>query len=435
MALSGRLTGTTPIASGFKFGGMAGRKRRRILFMAMQEEVREPLTPGDEMMDPRTETDDEDLIDVIKLFEAYRWEGPNPCLMYQGPMIPYRTAFRSSRSVPQGMIRVEKIRQLLKRLLVVKLWHFGIDLEAPYVQALDWREVIEVVMASGGVDPSLPRGYVRWPEFDRMFATIVSPSPCSKQHENTYQKNPQPRASESLGPLFKSFISPDPNTALHPTATTQKANAFISHHLTQPPGKILTLPLLAQILSSTWSHSLYTTSPLNALSLATHKLEYTGPLTNFESFLSQLPPSTRTRKQALIMISGTTLNTNQPFTGGIYLNNNLDEFTTSFVFQTQPLNRSFAADREPGEPENAERMSTGRNRGMLETVVRTCNGVGRCASMSLQIRGGCLGALRWEWDRDGDGDEDGDRNRVGSEEFCVRVVEYISFGRGGEETL
>lgn len=72
---------------------------------------------------------------------------------------------------------------------------------------------------------------------------------------------------------------------------------------------------------------------------------------------------------------------------------------------------------------------------MLETVVRTCNGVGRCASMSLQIRGGCLGALRWEWDRDGDGDEDGDRNRVGSEEFCVRVVEYISFGRGGEETL
>lgn len=126
------------------------------------------------------------------------------------------------------------------------------------------------------------------------------------------------------------------------------------------------------------------------------------------------------------MLSGTTLHTNQPFTGGIYLNNNLDEFTTSFIFQTQPLNRSFAADREPGEPEHAERMST-RNKDRLETVVRTCNGVGRCASMALQMRGGCFGALRWEWDEFG----------VGSEEFCVSVVEYISFGRGGErgETL
>lgn len=180
MALSGRLTGTTPIASGFKFGGSAGRKRRRILFIALQEDVTEPLTPEDEMMKPRTEDDDEDLIDVIKLFEVYRWEGPNPCLMYQGPLIPHRTAFRSSRSVPRGMVRAEKIWQLLKRLLVVKLWHFGIDLEAPSVQALDWRGVIEVVMASGGIDPSIPRSYIRWPEFDRMFATIVSFSPPSK---------------------------------------------------------------------------------------------------------------------------------------------------------------------------------------------------------------------------------------------------------------
>ncbi|KAE9972130.1 hypothetical protein BLS_004176 [Venturia inaequalis] len=67
MALSGRLTGTTPIASGFKFGGTAGRKRRRILFVALQEDVREPLTPEDEMTKTRTEEDDEDLDDVIKL--------------------------------------------------------------------------------------------------------------------------------------------------------------------------------------------------------------------------------------------------------------------------------------------------------------------------------------------------------------------------------
>lgn len=187
MALSGRLTGTTPIASGFKFGGTAGRKRRRILFIALQEDVIEPLTPEDEMMKPRIEQDDEDLIDVIKLFEAYRWEGPNPCLMYQGPLIPHRTAFRSSRSVPKGVVKAEKIWQLLKRLLVVKLWHFGIDLEAPSVQALDWRGVIEVVMASGGIDPSTPRGYIRWPEFDRMFATIVSSPPPSKMgSEHTY---------------------------------------------------------------------------------------------------------------------------------------------------------------------------------------------------------------------------------------------------------
>ncbi|KAE9982886.1 hypothetical protein EG327_005725 [Venturia inaequalis] len=389
MALSGRLTGTTPIASGFKFGGTAGRKRRRILFVALQEDVREPLTPEDEMTKTRTEEDDEDLDDVIKLFGEYRWEGPNPCLTYQGPMIPHRTAFRSSRSVPNGMVKVERIWQLLERLLMVKLWCFGIDLEAPTVKALDWSGVIEVVMASGGIDPSTPRGYVQWPEFDRMFATI-------------------PRASESLGPLFKSFISPSPNNAIDTTATTQKQNAFISHHLTHPPGTILTLPILAQILSSTWSHSLYTTPPLNAPSLATHKLEYTGPLSTFESFLSQLPPSTRTRKQTLIMIEGATLTTNKPFTGGIYLNNNLDEFTTSFVFQTRPINRSFAADREPGEPEHAERMSFCRDKGMLETV----------------MRGGRFGALRWEWGGDRDGDE------VGNEEFSVGVIEYISFGRG-----
>lgn len=420
MALSGRLTGTTPIASGFKFGGTAGQKRRRILFIALQDDVRGPLTPEDELMKPRTEKDDEDLIDVIKLFEAYRWEGPNPCLTYQGPMIPHWTAFRSSRSVPRGMVRVDKVQQLLKRLLAVKLWHFGIDLEAPSVQALDWSGVIEVVMASGGIDPSDLKHYLQWPEFDRMFATIVSFSTPIQRNMEIHTKHlGQPRASESLGPLFKSFISPSPNTSLTSTKAIQKQKAFISHHLTQPPGTILTLTLLAQILCSTWSHSLYTTSPLNALSLATHKVEYTGPLSTFDSFLSQLPPPTRTCKQALIMIEGTTLATNKPFTGGIYLNNNLDEFTTSFVFQTQPLNRSFAADREPGEPEHAERMSIDRNTGMVETVVRTCNGVERCASMSLQMRGGNIGALRWEWDG------------VGCENFSVAVVEYISFGRGG----
>ncbi|TID23787.1 hypothetical protein E6O75_ATG03423 [Venturia nashicola] len=353
MSLSGRLPRTTPNASGFKFGGAAGRKRRRILFMALQEDVKEALTPEDEMTEPRrTEEDDEDLIDVIRMFEAYRWEGPNPCLTYQGPRIPHRTAFRSSRSVPQGMVGVEKIRQLLKRLLVVKLWCFGIDLDAPSVQALDWGGAIQVIMASGGIDPAIAQGYVKWPEFDRIFATI-------------------PRASEALGPLFKPFISPSPTTALNTTAMIQKQNAFISHHLTHPPGFILTLPVLAQILSSTRSNSLYTTPPLNALSLASYKVEYTGPLSIFESFLSQLPQSTRMRKQALIMIEGTTLTTNKPFTGGIYLNNNLDEFTTSFVFQTQPINRSFAADREPGEPEHAERMCTSRNKDMLGTVVRT----------------------------------------------------------------
>ncbi|QDS69662.1 hypothetical protein FKW77_009487 [Venturia effusa] len=402
MALSGRLTGTSPIASGFKFGGAAGRKRRRILFMALQEETSGSSTLEGEMLKVRTEQDDEDLIDVIKLFEAYRWEGPNPCLIYQGPLIPHRTAFRSSRSVPRGTVRVEKIWQLLKRLLTVKLWSFGIDLETPAVQALDWRGVIEVVMASGGIDSLTAQSQLRWPEFDRIFATI-------------------PRASESLSPLFRPFLSLDPSTALHSTATTRKQNAFISHHLTQPPGKILTLPLLAQILSSTWSNSLYTTPPLNALSLATHKLEYSGPLSTFEIFLSRLAPSTRTRKQALIMLEGTTLPANQPFTGGIYLNNNLDEFTTSFVFQARPVNRSFAADREPGEPEHAERMRW-RERGVLETVVRTCVGAGKEAAMVLSMRGEAKGCLRWDWDGDG----------MEKEEFRVELVEFISFGRGRE---
>lgn len=185
MALSGRLTATTPVASGFKFAGTAGRKHRRILFLALEEQITAPLTPEDERRKPRTDDDDEDLLDVLKLFEACRWEGPNPCLTYQGPQIPHRTAFRSSRSVPKGMVRVEKVWQLLRLSLVVKLWQFGINVDTPSIKDLDWRGVIRAIMASGGINLTTLPGYIQWPEFDRMFATTVSLSPtsiCKKAH-------------------------------------------------------------------------------------------------------------------------------------------------------------------------------------------------------------------------------------------------------------
>lgn len=177
MALSGRLTATTPIASGFKFAGTAGRKHRRLLFLALEEQVNPPLTPEDERMKPRTEDDDEDLIDVLKLFEAFRWEGPNPCLTYRGPQIPHRTAFRSSRSVPKGMVNVEAVCQLLKLSLMIKLWQFGITIETPLMQNLDWVGVIQAIITSGGIGSMAPPGYILWPEFDKMLATIVSASP------------------------------------------------------------------------------------------------------------------------------------------------------------------------------------------------------------------------------------------------------------------
>lgn len=174
MALSGRLTSMTPIASGFKFSGTAGRKHRRILFLALAKIETAPLTPEDEGLGPRTDDDDEDLLDVLKLFEACRWEGPNPCLTYHGPRLPHRTAFRSSHSVPVGTVRVDKVWQLLRLLLVVKLWQYGIDMQSPSVQVLDWRGEIGAIMASGGSNPKTPTGYLEWPEFDSMFATIVS---------------------------------------------------------------------------------------------------------------------------------------------------------------------------------------------------------------------------------------------------------------------
>jgi hypothetical protein len=424
MALSGRLTATTPIASGFKFTGMAGRKHRRIIFLALEEVATAPLMLEDERMKPRPEDDDEDLLDVLKLFEACRWEGPNPCLLYKGPQIPHRTAFQSSRSVPRAMVRVDKVWQLLKLLLVVKLWQFGIDIETPSVQNLDWRGVIEAIIASGGKNPTTPRGYIQWPEFDTMFATIVSLHPSSQNNQRHLPRATQPRAFESLNPLFKPFISPNPSRALTLDPTTQKSTAYISHHLTNPPGTILTPPLLSQILCSTWSNTLYTSLALNAHDLSTHKIEYSGPLSQFQYFLSQLPPSTKVRKQAIVMICGTTLKTAEPFTGGIYLNNNLNEFTTSFLFQLHPSNYSFAADREPGEPENAERMkmaTTSAGTPILETTVKGRGGEGKLASMTLQIGEAHppFGALSWEW---------GEFGR-GCEEFTVSLVEYISFGR------
>jgi hypothetical protein len=123
----------------------------------------------------RTEDDDEDLMDVIKLFEAFRWEGPNPCLMYRGPEIPHRLAFRTSCSVPRSTIGVGKVWQLLRLLLVVKLWQFGIDIENPSVRELDWTGVIEAIITSGHDESSTARPvHISWPQFDKMFATIVS---------------------------------------------------------------------------------------------------------------------------------------------------------------------------------------------------------------------------------------------------------------------
>jgi hypothetical protein len=101
----------------------------------------------------------------------------------------------------------------------------------------------------------------------------------------------------------------------------------------------------------------------------------------------------------------------------MYINNNLDEFTTSFIFQTSPTNRSFAADREPGDPECADRRTLPHPE-VLETRVGSLHGKQE-ASLSLQLREAGMGCLRWEWGEGG----------TGCEEFDVGRVEYISFGR------
>jgi hypothetical protein len=116
------------------------------------------------------------------------------------------------------------------------------------------------------------------------------------------------------------------------------------------------------------------------------------------------------------MLSGTVPATGQDFTGGVYLNNNLDEFTTTFLFQLRPFNRSFAADREPGEPECAERMQT-RSAEVLETTVKSR--AGGEANMTLPLQEWGVGTLRWQWDECG----------TGMEEFQISMVEYVSFGR------
>jgi hypothetical protein len=203
MALSGRLTSMTPIASGFKFTGAAGRKHRRILFLALANIETAPLKPEDEGLEPRTDEDDEDLLDVLKLFEACRWEGPNPCLTYHGPRIPHWTAFRSSRSVPGGLVRIDNVWQLLRLLLVVKLWQFGIDMQSPSVQDLDWRGGIGAIVASGGLNPKTPTGYIGWPEFDSMFATIVS---LQKQPKKRLLSSPSTATSlRILKPSFQTL--------------------------------------------------------------------------------------------------------------------------------------------------------------------------------------------------------------------------------------
>lgn len=221
--------------------------------------------------------------------------------------------------------------------------------------------------------------------------------------------------------MLKPFICPNPNIALQPDSSTQKHNEYTSQYLINLPGIILTLPLLSQILCSARSDSLYTSHALNANELASHNLEYSGPVSNFGTALLQLSESTRLGKQAIIILSGTIVNSAESFLGGMYLNNNLDEFTTSFLFQLKPVNRSFSAHRDPGELELAHGLNvvmTGMGP-MLEMAVSGCEGTSRHASMSLPLRERVMGAFGWAWDGEGDG-------RL---EFRVDLIEYISFGR------